>query len=224
MAEITRTTAPDAGDWFDNLPEAEAAPAAETPEARTARQERALHWMGHSIHQVTTSIRDLGDDLANGLQSHTDRLDHQAVADTVAWVQDQRRALAALEAYAVRELGRMEGTPDTIVLTDGRHAEVMRGKIRKAWDHERWQHDVREAAMADLPEGGAVVVEYTDEDTGEIGTFYLAEAVSGVLAKVQGVPTKGAPSVRALKALGLDPEDYAESAPGPWGMKVSASD
>lgn len=133
---------------------------------------------------------------------------HNVVA-LVAMLQDIRRSLAETEAYLAREIGRDEMAPREGVLPDGRRFVVKRGADRKAWSHDDWKRDVRQQIMS----GVRAVV---DVDTGE------PVELGDLLAAVQDVSSSAPPKVTALKRLGLDPDSYCETYPGPFSVQVSA--
>lgn len=190
-------------------------------EQRLADANDGLSWAMHSIQQGTTA---LAVNLASALEQHTDALDYAALADTVAWLQARRTELAEAEAYVARELGRLEGCPDSITLTDGRRADVMKGKERKEWRHADWQRDVR---LAVIRQAGLADTSVVNLDSGE------EVDVQALLAQVQEVHGSSAPKAGAagtdakapragLKALGLSPDDYCTSYPGPYSVRISA--
>lgn len=209
MATIQRNASAD-DDWATE-PVTPAAPS-ETPEARKARQTEAQERLGHAMLAIGSGVTDLTADLATAMDGHEDDLQYDVLAETVAWLQDLRRDLGTAEAYVSRELGRMIGCPDVITLADGRRAEVLKGKERKAWDHEAWKRDVRKAVLDAEGIDGALL----DVATGE------AVDVQALLAKVQSVHGSAAPKVTALKPLGLAADDYCESVPGPYSVRISA--
>ena len=216
MGQITRTTGPEQGDWYDQ-PDTTVAQPTETAEARKARQVAAQERLGHAMNQMAMAQREFSDDLATAMDGHEDDLEYGVLAETVAWLQDVRRDLATAEAYVARQLGRMIGCPDVIDLADGRRAEVLKGKDRKAWKHADWQRDVRVAVVSDLP-----VVAVVDPSTGEFQVDTTGKVILDAIAKAQAVHGSAAPKVTALKPLGLAADDYCETFPGPYAVRISA--
>lgn len=212
MGQITRTSGPEQGDWYDQ-PDTTVAQPTETAEARKARQVAAQERLGHAMTQMAMAQREFSDDLATAMDGHEDDLEYGVLAETVAWLQDVRRDLATAEAYVARQLGRMIGCPDVIDLSDGRRAEVLKGKDRKAWKHADWQRDVRVAVLSQANVSDAGLV---DAQTGE------TVDPSALLAAVQAVHGSAAPKVTALKPLGLAADDYCETFPGPYAVRISA--
>lgn len=215
MGDLTRTNTPDADPfaWADTP-----APKPVDPEQRRAEQEVGTDLVAHAVHQVAAGVKDLDNHLATATQALEDELDYTGLADTVAWLHDVRSRLAVLESYVSRELGRMDGCPDVITLSDGRLAEVMKGKDRKAWRHDDWKRDVRLAVSDGI--GGDVWV--VDPETGETHEEDATAVIHGAIAAAQAVHGSTAPKVTALKALGLSADDYCESYPGPYSVKISA--
>jgi hypothetical protein len=216
MGQITRTSGPEQGAWYDQ-PDTTVAQPTETAEARKARQVAAQERLGHAMNHMAMAQHEFSDDLATAMDGHEDDLEYGVLAETVAWLQDMRRDLATAEAYVARQLGRMIGCPDVIELPDGRRAEVLKGKDRKAWQHADWQRDVRNA-IVDSREGWDLVayrvsqMDGTSEDVD----------VSDLIAQAQAVHGSAAPKVTALKPLGLAADDYCESVPGPYSVRISA--
>lgn len=212
MGQITRTSGPTEGNWYDQ-PEATVARPAETAEARKARQVAAQDRLGHAMTQMAMAQHEFSDDLATAMDGHEDDLEYGVLAETVAWLQDMRRDLGVAEAYVARQLGRMVGCPDVIDLADGRRAEVLKGKDRKEWRHDDWKRDVRVAVLSQANVSDAGLV---DVQTGE------TVDASALLAAVQAVHGSAAPKVTALKPLGLSADDYCTTGPGPYAVRISA--
>lgn len=217
MGQITRTSGPEQGAWYDQ-PDTTVAQPTETAEARKARQVAAQERLGHAMNHMAMAQHEFSDDLATAMDGHEDDLEYGVLAETVAWLQDMRRDLATAEAYVARQLGRMIGCPDVIELPDGRRAEVLKGKDRKAWKHEDWQHDVRTEVLVRFseqhPDG------LLDPATGE--THDVITLVAPLIRQAQAVHGSAAPKVTALKPLGLAADDYCESVPGPYSVRISA--
>jgi hypothetical protein len=134
-------------------------------------------------------------------------------ADAVAaivLIQDLRRALAETEAALSRQVGRDEMAPTEGVLADGRQFSVMKGAERKAWRHDQWQTDVRREILS-----GIHLESVLDAETGE------PIDLVGLLAAAQRVHSSAPPKVTALRPLGLKADDYAETFPGPYAVKVT---
>jgi hypothetical protein len=214
---LTAADGPQGDDWATVAPAAPAKPH-ETAKARRARQQKAADGMGQAMHWCAAGIKALNDTLASGIEGHVDDLEYDVLAETVAWIQDQRRILGEAEAYVARELGRMDGTPEVIELADGRRAEVMKGKDRKEWRHDDWKRDVITALLAPLTERGltAYVPNY---QTGEVDPVDVGD----LIAKAQAVHGSAAPKVTALKPLGLSADDYCTTGPGPYSVRISAA-
>lgn len=208
MERITGMTSPD--DWATETV------ARETPQEddRAALVAEAQEMFSQAVYAVTAAISDLNRGSVLTTDDALERLAYDEVAESIAWIQDTRRDLAVLESYLSRRLGSEPGCPDALVLPSGRHAEVMKGKDRKAWDHEAWQRDVRVAVV-----GETVFRAYADAETGEL--VDLTPTLLDVAARIQAVHGSTAPKIRALKALSLDADDYSETYPGPFSVKVS---
>lgn len=160
---------------------------------------------------LNEAARLLSREIVGGVQDRLETLNGADVIALCALLEDVRRALATTVAYAVREVGRDEAVPETGTLPDGRPYSVMKGKTRKAWDHDLWKRDARTQVLSGVSET------LVDPATGE------TVQVSELLAAVQEVHGSGPPRVAQLRALGLSPDDYAESVPGPWGLKITTT-
>jgi len=165
--------------------------------------------VGH-LAAVQARVEAMGRAVPHATQDRLETLNAGDLAGAVAVVQDLRRDLAELEASLVRAIGRDEAAPKVGTLPDGRTYEIVKGKDRKGWDHETWQRDVRRQVLSGLTDVTVVAVE-----SGE------TVDVAALLAAVQAVHGAGAPKTTSLKALGLAPDDYCESFPGPWGAKIT---
>lgn len=210
MERVTGMTDPD--DWATTpAPEREPAWVAETGD-RTENVET----FSQALYAITAALPDLeGPGSAAFVNGALESLEYSAVADFIVWAQDVRRRLALIESWAARELGRDVGCPDTIDLPDGRTVEVLKGKDRKAWRHDEWQRDARVAVV-----GETMFHAYADAETGEL--VDLTPVLLDVAARVQAVHGSTAPRARSLKALGLNADDYCETYPGPYNLKVCA--
>lgn len=219
MSDTTRTNTRDESDpWATDSTEAFPAVAegpkqGESTDLRLARQAIATETAAHAMHQVSAGMRDLNGFLGITTEALTDNLDYVALAETVAWFQDVKRMAAEMEAYVSRELGHAD-PPQVVELSDGRRAEVLKGKDRKAWRHDDWKRDARQAVAGDLAH--AEIVDTESGDVADAGPYVL-----DLLARIQDVHGAGAPKVTELKALGLSADDYCESYPGPWAVKIS---
>lgn len=152
-----------------------------------------------ALGDATEAVREVARHALAGAQDRLDAMEPQHVVTLVAHLQDLRRDLQGMEADLARLLGRDDTADRAGVLPDGRSWQVRKGAVRKAWRHAEWQHDVRALVLARLAEDGDV---------------------GGALATLQGVHGSTAPRATALRALGLDPDEYAESVPGSWGVQV----
>lgn len=210
MGDLTRSTGPVDDDWA-----ATPAPEHIDPQQRLAAQAEATETVAHAIHQIASGLNDLDQSMAGAAEALSDELDYTGLADTIAWLHDARGRLATLESYVSRELGRMDGCPDTIALSDGRVSEVMKGKDRKAWRHDDWKRDVRVKMLEGINDAYVMV----DADG---APHEPAQVLGGLLADVQAVHGSTAPKATVLKALGLSADDYCESYPGPYSLKITA--
>ena len=155
-------------------------------------------------------------DLPAALERMAATLSDTAALDVIAWAQDQRRILSELEGQATTYAAQnLTAIGRTGTMKDGRRYEVKRGSNRKGWDHTGWQHDVRQAVVTSHL-GDAAGLVTLDPATGE--TSELTPMLYAVATEVQAAHGSTSPKVTTLKALGLDPEDYCETTPGPWGV------
>lgn len=177
-------------------------------------------------------MRDLHADPRQTLLDATTLLEHgyadpEHLAETIDVIQDVRRRLALVEALASTALGKAMGRGSG-VLPDGRPYEMMKAKDRTAWDHDAWKRDTRARIATAIserfvdPDGPSdsgtypdvLLLDYT---TGEVTT--LEHAVQHALHQVQEVHASAAPKLKPLRDLGLVPDDYCTTNPGPWSMK-----
>jgi hypothetical protein len=217
MADVERITGPDLTDWW------EADPPPEVPDAYTPAQgEEALAVLGDALASVADVMAAVDANLAPATRALADRLNVADLVATVDLIQWFRRRLGVAEAWVAREVGMLTAAEAASekagTLPDGRPYEVLRGANRKAWKHDQWQHDVRQTVIASLvpPTEGTVLL--VNGTTGEP----LDADLSDLLAKVEAVHGSTAPRVTALKALGLSADDYCESSPGPYTVKITA--
>lgn len=152
-------------------------------------------------------------DLLGGAQFWTEQLDLASLVTVSDRLQDLRRKLGQVEALVAGHAGKLVrgGFVDSNkgFLADGRPFEVLKGKDRKAWDHDRWQADVRRQVLS------GVSSTLVDPESGE------AVDVGALLVGVESAHGAGPPRVGVLKRqLGLDPDDYSETVPGPWSIRV----
>lgn len=163
----------------------------------------------NALARVNAEIDRLERYTAGAVAVLLDGLDAPTAVGLVAAIQDVRRRLADIEAYAARQIGRDEFALADGILPDGRTYAVLKGKDRRAWDHDGWKRDARRQVLS------GVSPDLVDPSTGE------TVAVEPLLEAIQGIGSSAPPKVTALKALGLDPDEYAETVPGPWGVKIS---
>lgn len=152
--------------------------------------------------------------------------DYADAAGTVALIQDVRRRLQVVEQYLTKRLG--EAATETHVkggtLPDGRQWEVRRGSVRKRWAHDDWKHDARaKVAALTIEDLGAHNPTVVDTHTGE-EVADLAPLLIAAITAAQEVHGSTSPRVTQLRALGMDPDEYAETSPGLWGLAVASPD
>jgi len=206
MGEITRATTSDA-DWA-----AAAAPGDHHDAGRSGKAGDPLRTV-NALSRIAEDVRRLDRYAAGAADVMLQALKGPEVLAMVALVQDQRRALAEVEAILARQVGRDGSTPFEGTLPDGRAYKLRKGADRKAWDHAAWQRDVRAQVMSGLDDVSLVNVE-----TGEPAN--LKELVQPLLEGVQRAHGSAAPKTTALKPLGLSADDYCETVPGPWSVAV----
>lgn len=152
------------------------------------------------------------------LQPALDALDLQdtSVVYLVAWCQAQRRLLKAVEDAATLYAGQNLQVPRTGTMADGRTYTLRRAKDRKGWDHDAWQHDARRAIVdTEVPEGALVI-----DSQGEV-LETARRMAQRTAAAVEAVHGAAAPRLTSLRGLGLDPDEYAETTPGPWTVEFT---
>lgn len=174
----------------------------------------AAEAMAYAMGQAQSYLENVQDTLQPAL----DALDLQdtSVVYLVAWCQAQRRILGEVEKAATLYAGQNLQVPRTGTLADGRTYTLRRGKDRKGWDHDAWQHDARQAIVrTEVPEGALVI-----DAQGEVleTARRLTQRVSAAVEAVHG---SAPPKVTSLKGLGLDPDEYTQTSPGPWGIEFA---
>jgi len=151
------------------------------------------------------------------------RVEHEGELAAAAYLVDQlatlRADLARIEHGIVlagsKALRRHPELERQGTLPDGRQFELRRGNTRKAWQHDDWQRDVR-AKVLDAVSDSPLV----DPATGE--EVDVRRMVAAAVETAQSVHGSTGPKVTALRALALDPGDYAEQTPGLWSFDLSA--
>lgn len=133
----------------------------------------------------------------------------EVVLDLITWCQALRRSLSSIESDATRWAG-LANIAKTGDMPDGRRYTIRRGTNRKAWNHDRWKHDARAAVVKAHNLSGSDLL---DPETGELVDL------QGLLTHVQEFHGSTSPRLTALRQAGLDPDDYAETSPGAWGVE-----
>jgi hypothetical protein len=203
-------------DPWDTTTPAEAIPAAQ-PQTTPAQAhddragEDAVLGLGHAMYTASDAIGAAEGDLPTALAHMAATVQDDMAVEVIAWAQDMRRRLLAIEDVATTYAARNLTTSRSGVLTDGRLFEVHRTSNRKTWQHDAWQHDARQAVVT----GAHVSAELADPSTGALVNVY------DLLTAVQAFHGATAPKVTALRAAGLDPDDYCETVPGRWSVTVA---
>lgn len=177
-----------------------------TPEQGDRAWAETVHLLGDLLE----ATRALGRCVLDGTRSRLEALDAVAAVVAATTLQDIRRDLGQIESLIARQVGHDEMAQREGTLPDGRIYKVQRGATRKAWDHDGWQGQVREQVCS-----GLLDVVY-DEDGTEVGS--LRE----LIAAAQRVHGSTAPKVTALRQFGLSPDEFCETYPGPYSLRVSA--
>lgn len=195
---------PTCGSWYD-------------PEGRCACEpepDSPVDALGWYMAQAEADLKAVTEEAPDALDALAD-LQDTSVLDLIAWCQTRRRELVELERTVTLYAGQNLRVPRSGTMADGRTFQVLRGKDRKGWDHEAWQRDARHAVIREsVPESLGVI----DMNTGDMveTARHLAQRVS---AGVQAVHGSGPPRTTALKRLGIDPDEYAETTPGAWTVQ-----
>jgi len=201
--------------------------AAPDPHVITDYDERdgvmALEALSTALHTMADATNETDMTVADAVRYMAERLDVEAMAGTVALVQDLRRRLGLIESYVSREAGTVAVELDLQrkgALPDGRVWELRRGARRTLWDHEDWKRDVRAKITDQVLDETVGTSWLTNAETGEL--VDLAPVIQVALDRGQAAHSSNPPKVTALKALDLDPKDYCEQAPGLWSFSVVA--
>lgn len=214
--EITRDTSSSPEWWLDD-PQPKARDTYDPEQGTTA-----LEYLAETLEQMRDALAVQDYVLTDATRCLVENADVQGLVDTVALIQDLKRALGVAEAYVAREAGYLAqefSTAKAGQTSDGRPYEIMRGNVRKAWDHAGWQADVRREIVADATLDGTLLA--VSQVTG--ADHDLRQIVSEAVTRAQAIHGSAAPKVTALKALGVDPGDYCESTPGPYTVKITQS-
>lgn len=135
--------------------------------------------------------------------------DWEALAWALSAVRALARDLRTLERATVEDVATT--LPEKRVTIDGLGTvERRKASVRRAWQSEDLFRSVLARALV-------------DEDTGEIlagSTLEVAETIgSEVLACMPVTPSMGW-RLTALRARGMDPEDWCETTPGPASITI----
>lgn len=180
-------------------------------EARLGLIDSPAAALGWYMAQAEADLKAVTEEAPAALDALAD-LQDTSVLDLIAWCQTQRRALTELERTVTLYAGQNLRVPRSGTMRDGRTFQVLKGKDRKSWDHDAWQRDARHAVIREaIPEG----LEVVDTTTGEAleTARHLAQRVT---AAVQAVHGSSPPRTTALRRLGIDPDEYAETSAGAW--------
>jgi len=229
MTDVTRLASSpgDEDSWWagdDAAPEA-ADERTYTPQAGEAAIER----LADALRALDSATNEADSTVMDAAQWMSDHLEVADLVSTVVLLQDLRRRLALVESYVARQAGHLAVEVDAHregVLPDGRRWTLKRGTTRKAWDHPGWKRDARAAVVRRAAERYRLRhldTEVVDVETGELAD--LLAVLQTTVADAQEVHGSGAPRVTQLRALGIDPDDYCQTTPGPWGvLAVEPSD
>lgn len=187
--------------------------ALKTPHKARRDRDRA----GASL-SVVASIKADVDTLEHGLESYLNRAadadDVAAMAVLVADLQDLRRRLSQVEAEVARRAGSIRHAAETNgEMPGGGVYTLRRGATRKAWDHDGWKTRVLNLVLDrhEVHRDDQVV----NAETG------AAVDVAAIVQEVEAAHGSTAPKVSILKGLGIDPDEFCESTPGPWTFQVT---
>lgn len=140
------------------------------------------------------------------------------VVGVLARVQGLRSSLKTLEdAITDKAAHAFQGRSGT--LANGQAFSVKRSAARKAWDHDAWKHDVRAAVARELVPADDTVI--LDAETGE--TTPVRPLLIQAMDKVQQAQGSSAPKVTALKAYGLEADEYCETSAGSWTVSLGTT-
>jgi hypothetical protein len=165
----------------------------------------------NALENVTHAVDALGEALPDLLGQCTDP---QAadMAELLLVIQQARVALQAIERDT--EVACARALSEPLTEAPGLRIERYRSADRKAWQHDRWQDDVRAKALRTTGLLKAQAIITADGEELDPGVLH------DLLRAVQGVHGAAAPKTTSLKQLGLDPDDYCERSPGAWHVKV----
>lgn len=157
--------------------------------------EGALNTLAQTLLALSSSISDLADDVPAALDVDDSTT---AVVELLHDLREERKRLAEMEAYveacAVKRLKYGQQQVGDFI------AEVKGGKDRKAWRHD----DLAWAVCRPLA---------VNEDTGEVVTE-IAEIIDQVRSRLLNCAAVSYWRTTQLKPLGINPDDFCESAAG----------
>lgn len=181
-----------APDWTQEPGAQEALAAADA--RRTFDPER----LAAAVHQLQVAA-----DAVNTAALGSEDLPWTDLAAFLDTIRETRKTIQAVEANMEVRTARAMGAADVKAseVEGVGFVEWHRGRDRKAWAHDAVARDVLAARMAEV--GGEVVDPHTVRD-------WLFDA-----AHVDYWRT------RALRALGLDPQDYSTTTPGKLSVEVT---
>lgn len=174
-----------------------------------------LDALGYYMAETEAALSSLASTLPAALDAMP--LQDTSALDLIAWAQAQRRVLLELERAATVYAGQNLRVERKGTMADGRTYDLHRAVDRKAWDRDAWTRDARHAVIAEaVPQGLAVL----DPATGEVRETarHLAQRVAAAVQEVHG---SGPPRVTAMRHLGLNPDEYAETVPGSWTVRFT---
>lgn len=184
--------------------------------AEETREAEAIAEAEHfdaQLHSLLAALGRMEKDPTLAAEGEAD----QELATWVAHIQDIRKRLSLVEVELATALGKRVGK--TVgELSDGRQFQLARATDRKAWDHEEWKRDARRQVVNAFTE--RVVLHSHDEaslvDTRTGEDLTLGQVLHMAITEVQEVHGSTEPRSRALRALGLYPDNYCTTTPSGW--------
>lgn len=169
-----------------------------------------------TVHQLDVAVDATiiaADTLNEALLALDPDVPWELAASMLARVTHARKLLHQLEASFERHIGEHGPYGDTELEGVG-YLSVHRRKGRKQWRHDDWKRDVRRAVLDRRDVAGESLV---NPETGEEVNVYE------LIADAQDVHGATAPKLTALKALGLDGDDYCYTESGSLDVKIDTA-
>lgn len=173
-----------------------------------------------NLDQAVDHIIVAVDELNEMLDLDLGDLEFEAAASLLARLRHARMLAQTLEGSFERHIGQV-GPYGVTELVGVGLVTVRRTKDRKEWAHDRWKSDVRSRIIERELDADGLPDTVVDPDTGNV--IELPDLLHGVIEQAQDVHGAGAPKLTALKALGLNGDDYCTTIKGRHTVQIDTA-